>query len=61
MKKETLKEVGKFILDLSKIIFAVAVITPFVKGSNFEILPVVVASAISVVGIYIMNKGVKDE
>ncbi len=61
MKKETLKESGKFILDLSKIIFAIAVITPFVKGSEFEIFPLIIASAISSIGIYIINKGALNE
>jgi len=32
MKKETIKESGKFIFDISKIVIAVAVVIPFVKG-----------------------------
>ena len=61
MKRETLKEVSKCILDLSKIVIAIAVITPFVKESHFEILPLVIAGASSLVGLYLINKGVTDE
>jgi len=61
MKKETLKESGKYILDLSKIVIAMAVITPFVKDSHFEIAPLIIAGASSLVGLYLINKGAKDE
>jgi len=61
MKRETLKEAGKFILDLSKIMIAIAVITPFVKDSHFEILPLIIAGFSSTVGLYLINKGVSDE
>jgi len=61
MKQETTKELGKFILDITKIIIAIAVITPFVKGGNIEIVPILSAVAMAGVGLYITNKGVKDE
>jgi len=61
MKKETTKELGKFILDITKIVIAIVVITPFVKGGNVEITPILVAIAMASVGLYITNKGVKDE
>jgi len=61
MKKETLKEAGKFILDLSKIMIAIAVITPFVKDSHFEISPLIITGFSSTVGLYLINKGVSDE
>ena len=61
MKKETKKELGKYILDLNKIIFAIVVITPFVKGENIQILPFVVIGITSTLGIYLINKGAKDE
>lgn len=38
LKKESLKESGKFLLDFSKVIFAIAVVTPFVKGGNLDCL-----------------------
>jgi len=61
MKKETLKESGKFILDISKIIIAVAVITPFVKGGNLDIFTLISALSIAAIGVYTINKGAKDE
>ena len=61
MKRETLKEAGKYILDLSKIMIAIAVITPFVKESHIEMLPHRIAGASSIVGLYLINKGVSDE
>ena len=61
MKKETIKELGKLILDLSKIIIAIAVVTPLVKESDFHILPLLIGVVTSVIGLYIINKGVKDE
>ncbi len=61
MKQETLKELGKFILDLTKIVIAIVVITPFVKGGDIEILPILSAVAMAVIGLYITNEGAKDE
>jgi len=61
MKKETLKELGKFILDITKIVIAIVVITPFVKGGEVEILPIFSAVGMAGFGLYITNKGVKDE
>jgi len=61
MKKEFLKEVGKFILDLTKIIFAIAIITPFVKDGEFHIAPIVFATITAISGMYILKKGVEDE
>ncbi len=61
MKKETLKELGKFTLDLSKIIIAIAVVTPLVKESDFHIAPLLMGISTAIIGLYITNKGVKDE
>jgi len=61
MKKETLKELGKLILDVTKIVIAIVVITPFVKGGSVEILPILSAVAMAGIGLYIINKGAKDE
>ena len=58
MKKETIKEVGKLFIDLAKIIFAIAILAPLVKGGNFQIIVVVFALLSSLVGIYLTNKGV---
>lgn len=61
MKKETKKELGKFILDLTKIIFAIVIITPFVKGESIQILPLLITGVSSAMGIYLINQGAKDE
>lgn len=58
MKKETLKELGKLILDITKIIVAIVVITPFVKGGDIEVLPILFAVIMAGIGLYIINKGV---
>jgi len=36
LKKEALKELGKLCYDAGKIIFAVAVISPYIKGVGFS-------------------------
>jgi len=36
MTKETLKEIGKFLTDLSKITVGVAFLTPFVKDNSIN-------------------------
>ena len=61
MKKEAIRELGKFILDITKIIVAIAVITPFVKGGGIEIVPIIASVVMAGIGIYIINKGAKDE
>jgi len=37
MKKDTLKEFGKLFYDFAKIIFAVALITPAIKGDSISV------------------------
>ena len=61
MKKETKKELGKFILDLTKIVFAIVIITPFVKGEDIQLLPLFITGVTSSLGIYLINQGVNDE
>ena len=61
MKKEFLKEVGKFILDLTKIIFAIAIITPFVKDGSYNIYAIGGASVLFILGTYITYKGVQND
>ena len=60
--KDLLKEFGKLVYDLAKIIFAVAIIAPLVKEGKFSIYPILVAAALIAVGSYIIYKGGrKDE
>lgn len=61
MKKETIKEVGKLFLDFTKIIFAIAFLTPFIKDGDFEIVPVIAGVLTAIIGTYLINKGAKDE
>ena len=61
MKKETIRELGKLIIDLSKIIIAIAVVAPLVKESDFHYLPLFLGIVTSGLGLYLINKGVKDE
>ena len=61
MKKETFKEVGKLFLDFTKIIFAVAILTPFIKDGNVQIITILPAFLTGVIGVYLINKGINDE
>ena len=61
MKKETIKEAGKLLLDFTKIIVAVAIITPLVKSGKMEIAPFIFAAISAISGLYLINKGAKDE
>ena len=61
MKKETIKEAGKLLLDFTKIIVAVAIITPLVKNGQMEIAPFIFAAIAAISGLYLIDKGAKDE
>ena len=61
MKKETLKELGKFGLDLAKIVFAVAILPTLIHNSKINGLALLGALALAMGGIMLINKGVKDE
>lgn len=58
MKKETIKEVGKLFIDLAKIIFAIAILAPLVKGGSFQFITIVPAVLTVMFGIYLANKRV---
>ncbi|MBR0574292.1 hypothetical protein QJU43_00055 [Pasteurella atlantica] len=60
IKKETIREAGKLLLDFTKIIVAIAVITPFVQNNNVEVFPFLSASISMVTGLYLINKGAKN-
>ena len=61
MKKETTKEIGKLFFDLTKIIFAIAILTPLLKEGTLEILTIIPATLTALLGIYFINKGAKNE
>ena len=61
MTKETLKEIGKFLIDLAKIALGVAFLAPLVKDGIFSILPLIGASMSAISGFILINKGTKDD
>ena len=61
MTKEAIKEVGKLFFDIAKIIFAVAIVTPIVKGGDVESLPLLFVSEATLIGLYLINKGTQNE
>lgn len=61
MTKETLKEIGKFLTDLSKITVGVAFLTPFVKDDNLSIIAFASASLLAIGGFILINKGTKQD
>ncbi len=61
MKRETIKEAGKLLLDLTKIVVAVAIVTPLVKNGKTEITPFIFSVISASTGLYLINKGVDDE
>lgn len=61
LKKESLKESAKLLLDFSKVIFAITVVTPFVKGGSLDIISIITSVILAGIGIYVYNKGAKDE
>lgn len=60
-KKETLKEFGKLFFDTFKIVVAVAIIAPLVKGEAIGFTPFVFSILPLFAGVYFINKGAKDE
>ena len=59
MTEETLKEIGKFLTDLSKITVGVAFLTPFVKDDNLSVIALISASLLATGGFILINKGTK--
>ena len=59
--KHLFKEIGKYFFDLSKIILAIAVITPIVKGVNVTIGPLAIAGLLFAVGAMFTYTGGKED
>ena len=57
---DLLKEVGKYFLDISKIVFAVAVIAPLVKENSFSWYGAIGVVILFGAGVYITYQGVKN-
>ena len=60
MTKETLKEIGKYLTDISKVTIGVAFLTPFVKENNLSIIALISASLLAIGGFILINKGTKE-
>lgn len=61
MKKETLKEIGKYHLDISKILAGLAIVSPFMKDGTISAWSFVVVVITLSIGFTLINKGVSDE
>ena len=61
MKKESLKEFGKFGLDLSKITFAVAILPTLLKKGSINDIALIAAMVFLIGGLVFINKGAKDD
>jgi len=61
MKKDTLKELGKFGLDLAKIIFAGAILPALIKNATINGYALIGALIFAISGIMAINKGANDE
>jgi len=61
MKRETCKEMGKYLLDISKILLALTMVTPFLKNESIPLIVVGSFFVFVITGIYLTNKGAKDE
>ena len=61
MKKETLKELGKYHLDISKILAGLAIVAPFMKDETVSVGSFVVVIITLTIGFTLINQGVSDE
>ena len=59
MTKETIKEIGKLSIDLAKITFAIAILTPLIKTGDVDYKALFSAFA-SVSGIILINEGTQE-
>ncbi len=61
MKKDFIKESGKYLLDLSKIMFAIAFITPLAKDLEFNLPFAIAIFVVGVSGLYLLHKGANND
>jgi len=61
IKNETKKEVGKLLFDFAKIGLAIAIIAPLIEKGSFSPYTVVPLTVIILTGVYLINKGAKDD
>ena len=61
MTKETVKEIGKLSIDLAKITFAIAILTPLIKTGDIDYKALFAALGFAISGIILINKGTKED
>ena len=61
LKNETLKEIGKYFLDLSKILIGLALVTPIMKNEDISLASIGVVVVLFFVGVALSDKGAKNE
>lgn len=52
-------ETGKYLYDISKIVLALAVITPFIKDESINVISLMIAPIIFVVGAILIKRSEK--
>jgi hypothetical protein len=61
MKRETLKEIGKYHLDISKILAGLSIVSPIIKDESVSLYAFGFVGVVVVIGFIFINKGAKDE
>ena len=59
--KNLLKEIGKYFFDVSKILLAIAVITPYIKHEPIDVKNIAITGLIFIMGAIFHFQGGKDE
>ena len=52
-----LKETGKYLYDISKIVLGLGIITPFIKGTEISLYPIIASFIIFTMGAFMIYKG----
>ena len=65
MKRQTWIKIGELILDYSKILFGVGMVSPFINEINLDYISIygiiITIVILMITGLITYNKGVKDE
>jgi len=61
MRKETLKEFGKFNYDVAKIVVVLAVVSKFIKHEKVSIIAIIIIIILVISGTFFINQGASDE
>lgn len=59
VKEDSYKELAKYAFDISKIVFALALLTPILKDGHFYISAVLIYLLLFLYGIILLKKGEK--